>query len=432
MAADDELTGLRGRRDFLSLLGRQVVHASENRASVALVVVDIDGFAEINGVHGYALGDRLLAHLARQLQSVLRPQDYAARIGDNRFALIFSNVLNAGHVELAVQKLFRLLDTPVEAGAARLHVPVTLGVALCPRHATHSEFLLRRAEAALMRARRLGARHAFAPDTGADLDISDQWDLEMQLGTAIERGEMLLAYQPKVSASTLQPVGAEALMRWNSGTRGAISPDVFIPVAERIGHIKKLTVWALNTSLRHASQWTVPCGRPSVSVNIPGVLATQPDLPELVEDALRLWGDGVQLVLEITEGSLMDAAVAFPILQRVRAMGVQISIDDFGTGYSCLSYFRNIPADELKIDRSFVTGLLTDPAYADIIRFVVDLAHRFGLSVAAEGVEDEATSDRLRELGCDVLQGFLFGRPVPNAEVQAWLTAQQPVFVARG
>jgi EAL domain-containing protein (putative c-di-GMP-specific phosphodiesterase class I) len=162
-----------------------------------------------------------------------------------------------------------------------------------------------------------------------------------------------------------------------------------------------------------------------VSVNIPGMLATQPDLPELVEDALRLWGEGVQLVIEITEGSLMDAPAAFPVLQRIRDLGVRISIDDFGTGYSCLSYFRNIPADELKIDRSFVTNLLTDPSCADIIRFVVDLAHRFGLTVAAEGIEDAATSDRLRELGCDALQGYFFGRPMPNADVAGWLDARR-------
>jgi diguanylate cyclase (GGDEF)-like protein len=422
---DDELTGLRGRRGFVALLGRQVVHASDKRTPMALLVIDIDGFAGINGVHGYAVGDRLLRHLAGKLQALLRPQDYAARIGDNRFAVILTGMLNAGHAELAVQKLFRLLDTPLQAGDARLHVPVTVGVALCPRHATHSEFLLRRAEAALMRARRNGTRHAFAPDTAGDLDISDQWDLEVQLGGAIERGELQLHYQPQVSSTTLQPVGTEALMRWHSSTRGWVSPDIFIPVAERIGHIKKLTIWALNTALRQASQWPAPGGRPSVSVNIPGMLATQPDLPELVEDALRLWGEGVQLVIEITEGSLMDAPAAFPVLQRIRDLGVRISIDDFGTGYSCLSYFRNIPADELKIDRSFVTNLLTDPSCADIIRFVVDLAHRFGLTVAAEGIEDAATSDRLRELGCDALQGYFFGRPMPNADVAGWLDARR-------
>ena len=427
LATDDETTGLRGRKAFLSLLGRQVVLASEKRSAMALLVVDIDGFSGINGIHGFGTGDQLLRHLARQLERVARPQDYAARIGDDRFALVLTGMLNPGHVELAVQKLFRLLDQPAAAGERRLHVPVTVGVAMCPQHATHSEFLLRRAEAALGRARRAGTRYGFATDSHGDLDISDQWDLEVQLGGAVERGELLLNFQPKLDAASLAPVGAEALMRWNSPTRGMVSPAVFIPVAERIGHIKKLTLWALNSALRQATQWPMAAGtRPSVSVNIPGMLATQPDLPELIEDALRLWGEGVQLVLEITESSLMDARLAFPVLKRIRDLGVGISIDDFGTGYSCLAYFRDIPADELKIDRSFVTGLLTDPSCADIIRFVVDLAHRFDLSVAAEGIEDAETRDRLRELGCDALQGYLFARPMPQAELVDWLAAQAP------
>ncbi|MGY3264721.1 putative bifunctional diguanylate cyclase/phosphodiesterase [Lysobacter sp. HA35] len=431
-ANNDEVTGLRDRRAFLPLLGRQVVHASDKRTAMALLIIDIDGFAQINGVHGFATGDRLLNHLARQLEFVTRPQDYAARIGDNRFALILTGMMNAGHVELAVQKLFRLLARPMREGQAELHVPVTVGIAMAPRHATHSEFLLRRAEAALSRARRAGVRHMFAPDTAGDVDISDQWDLEVQLGGAIERGELSLNFQPKLIAGSLVPVGAEALMRWNSRTRGMVPPSVFIPVAERIGHIKKLTVWALNTALRQASQWKFPSGPSSVSINIPGMLATEPDLPELIENALRLWGDGVQLVVEITESSLMDARLAFPVLERIRALGARISIDDFGTGYSCLSYFRNIPADELKIDRSFVTELATDPSCADIIRFVVDLAHRFGLTVAAEGVEDEATRDHLTELGCDVLQGYLFAKPMPPADLVRWLGEhpKQPVSPA--
>jgi EAL domain-containing protein (putative c-di-GMP-specific phosphodiesterase class I) len=211
-------------------------------------------------------------------------------------------------------------------------------------------------------------------------------------------------------------------MRWNSLARGPVSPAVFIPIAERIGLIRKLTLWALNTALRQAGQWS-SADRPSnVSVNLPGMLAAQPDLPDLIENALRLWaGNGVQLVLEITEGSLLDAEKAFPVLQQIRDLGVKVSIDDFGTGYSCLAYFRNIPADELKIDRSFVSEMLEDPASSDIVRLVTDLAHRFGLTVAAEGVEDAATLERLRAMGCDVAQGYLFARPMPATEYAAWL-----------
>ena len=211
-------------------------------------------------------------------------------------------------------------------------------------------------------------------------------------------------------------------MRWNSGTRGLVSPEVFIPIAERTGQIKKLTVWALNTVLRQASHWKHAWGELSVGVNVPAELVTQHDLPDLVDNAMKLWGrDDIQLVLEITERSLMDARHSFEVLSRIRALGAKVSIDDFGTGYSCLAYFKNIPADELKVDRSFVNGLLTDPASAHVTTTIIDLAHRFGLSVAAEGIEDEATLEILRSSGCDIAQGYLFGKPLAAADMERWL-----------
>ena len=421
---DDILTGLGNRRHFLSSLKRYVLLANDQHTALALLVIDVDGFAQINGAFGYDVGDQLLMHLAQQLRTVARPCDYVARIGDNRFALVLTRVINEGHVELAIQKLFRLLDVPFQAPQGQVKLAVTVGAALCPLHASHPDHLLRRAEAALTRARVARLSHAFVPSSSRDADLSSLWDLEMQLGGAIERGEIVMHYQPQVRATDLQPVGAEALMRWNSPSRGVVAPDLFIPVAERTGQIKKLTVWALNTALRQASQWPAGDTPLSVSVNLPGTLAMQPDLPELVEDALKLWGcDHVQLMLEITESSLMDSERAFAALARIRALGVKISIDDFGTGYSCLAYFRNLPADELKVDRSFVSTLLTDPANAYIAQLIVELAHRFGLSVTAEGVEDEATLHALTALGCDIAQGFLLGKAMPTADFQRWLLA---------
>ena len=433
---EDTLTGLNNRQHFLPSLKRHVLAANDNRTALVLLVIDVDGFAQINGALGYAVGDLLLQHLAQQLRTVARPCDYLARIGDNRFALVLTRLMNKGHAELAIQKLLRLLDVPLQAAGERLSVVVTIGAALCPVHASHPDYLLRYAEAALVRARLAHLRHAFAPDTARDNDTSELWDLEMQLGGAIERGEMVMHYQPQVRTADRRPVGAEALMRWNSLARGVVAPDLFIPVAERTGQIKKLTVWALNTALRQASRWPAGDGPTSVSVNLPGT-AMQPDLPDLVEDALRLWGsDSVQLVLEVTESSLMDTERAFESLARIRQLGVKISIDDFGTGYSCLAYFRNLPADELKVDRSFVSSLLTDRASMDIAQLIVELAHRFGMSVAAEGVEDEATLDALTRLGCDIAQGYLLGKAMPSEEFQRWLVASvesvpTPVDVAQ-
>jgi diguanylate cyclase (GGDEF)-like protein len=423
----DDLTHLHNRRSFLSLLQRQITFANERHNLLALVVIDIDKFSQINGASGYAFGDHVLRHLAKQVAEVARTQDYAARIGDNRFALILPRVLNHGHAELAVQKLFRLLEVPVQSGDIRLQLSVSAGAAICPSHATHPDFLMRKAELALSTARRDGRRYLFAPDNPQEHTISDLWDLEVEMAGAIERGEMRIYFQPQVRISDLHVVGAEALMRWNSRSRGLISPDLFIPLAERTGQIKQLTLWAMNTVLRRAAEWKHPWGSLSVAVNLPTELASQRDLPELVENAMHLWGkEDVQLMLEITERSLMDREQAMDKLTRIRQMGVKISIDDFGTGYSCLAYFKNIPADELKIDKSFVAGLLTDTANADITSLIIELAHRFGLDVVAEGVENAATLHKLKSGGCDIAQGYLFGQAMPSAEFEAWMQTYRP------
>ena len=418
----DALTGLRDRSGFAALLRQQIGLANERRDHLALVVVDLDGFAQINMANGYAVGDRVLRHVSEQLLGVARRHDSVARIGDNRFALLLPQILNRGHVELAIQKLGRLLDAPLQIGETRIAIQFTAGAALCPEHASHAEFLLRKAEISLAMARAGGRRYAFAAAASRGLDLPELWEMEMQLESAIERGDLEMYYQPKVSIPGQETLGAEALMRWRRNDGEIISPDVFIPLAEHTRQIKKITIWALNTVLREAGEWPADRGLLSVSVNLPGELVAQPDLPELVENALHLWGrEHIQLVLEITERSLMDREPSFRILQRLRDLGIKISIDDFGTGYSCLAYFKNIPADELKIDKSFVTELLTDAGSADITSLIIDLAHRFGLSVVAEGVENVATLEMLRARGCDVAQGFLFGKPMPPAAFVQWL-----------
>jgi diguanylate cyclase (GGDEF)-like protein len=420
----DGLTGLHDRPTFLALLRDRVSSAAECEGQLALVVVDIDGFAQVNIASGYATGDSALVHVARVLQQVARPQDEVARIGDNRFALLLPRIRNRGHAELAMRKLYRLLELPLLDGPTPIVLQASAGVALCPAHATRSDHLLRGAEVALEKARMQGQRYQFAVDVPQADGLFDVWDLELELPGALERGEIQMHYQPQVYLADLQLAGVEALMRWDSPTRGMISPEVFIPIAERTGQMKKLTVWALNTVLRQAGLWHHPWGLLTVAVNIPGELANQPDLADLVENALTLWGkDDLRLALEITERSLMDRERAEKMLDRIRALGVRISIDDFGTGYSCLAYFKNIPADELKIDKSFVAGLLTDTASADIIALIIQLAHRFGLAVVAEGVEDRAVFQRLRESGCDLAQGYLLGRPMTADQFQAWLDA---------
>jgi len=419
---EDDLTGLLHRRSFLATLRQQVSFSNDRQTLLALIVCDIDGFARLNAAHGYDFGDQALKYVAQHLKSIARPQDYAARIGDNRFALLLPRIMNQGHAELAVQQLMRHLEVPFQGAQGTVRLVATIGAALCPGHATHPEYLLRQAEKSLEVARAEGARWMFPPDSGNEQGFSEFWDLEIELDGAIQRGELLLGYQPQLQVADMAPVGAEALMVWPHRSRGMVSPSQFIPIAEKTGQIRPMTMWALNTALRHASNWKFP-GRIAVSVNVPAEMVGRDDLPDMVENALHLWGDPrVQLVLEITERSLVtDPDRSFRIMSRIRELGARISIDDFGTGYSCLAYFKHIPADELKIDRSFVQGMTTDPANADIAALIIDLAHRFGLSVVAEGVEDAETFEMLRQRGCDVVQGHLFAKAMRMETFSQWL-----------
>jgi diguanylate cyclase (GGDEF)-like protein len=429
---EDELTGLQSRRSFMHQLRRQVTLANDTQSILALIVIDVDGFSAINAANGFEFGDKLLLHVAGLLREVARPHDYIARLGGDRFALMLPRIMNKGHAELAVQKLLRLLDTPFEHGEHRIKIALTAGVALCPQHSTHSDFLFRLAERALSEARATGERFGFAADHGLGQDLSQFWDLELELAGAIDRSELSLHYQPKARCSDLSPLGAEALMRWYTRSRGEVAPSTFVPVAERTGQIKALTFWAINTALRQASAWKHAVGDLSIAVNIPPEMVTQPDLPDLVENALRLWRrDGVNLTLEITERSLViEPKQTFRILSQIRAMGVRISLDDFGTGYSCLAYFRDIPADEIKIDRSFISTLLKDKTSAAISSLIVDMAHRFGLGVVAEGVEDEATFEAVRAMGCDSVQGFWLSKGMPSEEFEQWLVEPKSLATA--
>ena len=419
---EDELTGVLHRRSFLATLRQQVSFSNDRQTLLALVVCDIDGFARLNAAHGYEFGDQALKYVAQHLRSIARPQDYVARIGDNRFALLLPRIMNQGHAELAVQQLLRHLEVPFQGSQGTVRLNATIGAALCPGHATHPEYLLRQAEKSLEMARAEGVRWMFPPDSDKEQGFSEFWDLEIELDGAIERGELLLGYQPQLRVPDMVPVGAEALMVWPHRARGLVAPDQFIPIAEKTGQIRPMTMWALNTALRHASSWKHP-SHMAVSVNVPAEMVARDDLPDVVENALQLWGDpNVQLVLEITERSLVsDPDRSFQVLSRIRELGVKISIDDFGTGYSCLAYFKHIPADELKIDRSFVQGMTTDSANADIATLIIDLAHRFKLSVVAEGVEDAETFEMLRKRGCDVVQGHLFAKAMRMDTFTKWL-----------
>jgi len=251
--------------------------------------------------------------------------------------------------------------------------------------------------------------------------------LENEIEAALERGEISMFYQPKLSAADRRPIGAEALMRWSSPSRGFVPPDVFIPVADGTGRMESLTWFGINAALRQLNEWPDRWGPLSVAVNVTPSLVEQADLEELLNSVKGLWDvPADQITIEVTENALMRPDESFAPLNALRETGARVSIDDFGTGYSSMAYFNSIPADELKIDKSFVTNMLEDGGYERVVRTIINLAHDFGLQVTAEGVEDHETADALAALGCDFLQGYYFSRPLPQPEFIAWLTDFEP------
>ncbi len=419
---NDALTGLYNRSTFFDLLKKAVHDAVELSAPVGLLIVDVRRFHIVNKNFGHDAGDMVLQAVTGVLKTVCREDDYLFRIGDDQFAMLLSRVANIGHARLAATKILRLMDVPIMLEAREIRCAAAVGIALCPYNAAEATELLQSAERALEQAKHLDPAVGFF-EKKEEERISQDWDIELMLGEAIANSELRVFFQPKISLDTGKPVGAEALVRWENAMRGMISPAAFLPVAESIGFLTPLTIWMLNSALRLSSGWTRKWGRLSVSVNIPPSMLEQADFVDLVISAERLWQrDNVDLCLEVVEQSLVsNVEVAFRKLNSLREQGVKISIDDFGTGYSSLSYFRDIPADELKIDQSFVKDLLSDEGNIHIVSLIIDIAHRFGLQVIAEGVEERDVLMYLKNKTCDQAQGYYFAKPMPAEAFSAWL-----------
>lgn len=419
----DPLTGLMDRRSFLKTLRRDALRTVSSGGLMALLLVNVDQFRRVNSVFGLRKGDQVLVHLAGMLQEISRRRDLVARIGDDEFALLLPGVMNEGHAVLAANKIRRSLELPLEVEGERIPLTATVGIALCPNHSSHAESLLKHAELALLKARGAEVGYLVAEPVD-DLEIADTWDLEIELETAVENEELELWYQPQVSLGDGRVIRAEALMRWNSPSRGLLLPGVFIPVAERTGRIRALTQWALNTALRQATECRENTGHTlDVSVNMPATAFQNPELNEMVGSAMKLWDtpEG-SLTLEVTESLAMaDPASAFASLKALRRTGARIAIDDFGTGYSSLAYFRDIPADELKIDRTFVKRMAESDKDRALIQVMVEIGHHFDLQVVAEGVERESELKDIEELGCDVVQGNVVAEALPFKDICEWL-----------
>ncbi|QXG74587.1 EAL domain-containing protein [Modestobacter sp. L9-4] len=419
----DELTGLANRRALL-VRAQEVVAAARADQPAALLLLDLDGFKEVNDSLGHFAGDELLRQVGPRLRSALREDDLLARLGGDEFAVLLP-ATNGAEARSLADRLRHLLLQPFTVGGVRLHVGVSIGVSTTPAPATDVEELLHSADAAMYIAKKAREGvHVYEPDPTGGVAGSGRLRVMEDLRTALEEDQLVVFLQPQWGLRDGTVVGVEALVRWEHPTRGLLLPGDVLPAAEQAGLMRALTDRVLELSLRAAGTWW-PEHEVPISVNLSAANVNDLDLPAEVAAALLRHGLPARaLTLELVEDTLMaDPDRGRAVLGDLRRLGVRTSIDDYGTGYSSLAYLRNLPADELKLDRSLTVDVDRDPRVAAIVEHTVALAHSLGLTLVAEGVETAGTAAVLARLGCDVAQGWAIARPMPLADLLDWLVA---------
>ncbi|MGA9858346.1 MAG: EAL domain-containing protein [Solirubrobacteraceae bacterium] len=424
-AMHDALTGLPNRVLFQDRVRLATLAAQRGRGQLAVLVMDLDRFKEINDTLGHAAGDRFLVEAADRLKATLRGADSIARLGGDEFAMLLQHT-GADSVAAAAQRIREAFDVPFTLEGLPLQMEASIGVAMYPSDARDVEGLIQRADVAMYNAKKDNTGWAMY-DRAADRNELGRLSLISELRRAIDERELVLHYQPQIGLPSGEVVGVEALVRWQHPTRGLIGPDAFIDITQETSLIKPFTLYVIDEALRQSREWERQGRSLAVAVNVSTRNLIDTDFPAQVGDLLRKWGvEPERLELEITESAIVaDMFRMRSVLERLGEMGLRLSVDDFGTGYTSLGYLRRLPINELKIDRSFVSNMTTSEEDAVIVRTTIDLGRNLGLEVVAEGVEDPDVFRRLGELGCDVAQGFLMSRPVPADELAAWL-AQLP------
>ncbi len=420
LACYDGVTGLPNRNMFIAELERALARARRNDGTFGLCYIDLDRFKTINDSLGHAAGDELLKTMATRLRSLLRESDLVARLGGDEFVVLLEGQADVSSLSAVARKLLAAVSEPLALEGRSLWITGSCGVALFPADGGDPDTLLKNADAAMYQAKAEGKNNFQFYTAALAAQAAHLFALESDLRLAVERNELVLHYQPKIDLASGSMRGVEALIRWQHPERGLLPPGEFIPMAEDSGLIVPLGRWALQAACGQLRAWRdAGFDVPRCAVNLS---ARQFGNESLLDDILAsLCGAGLEadlLEVEITESVLMsDPERADRILQRLHALGVHISIDDFGTGYSSLAYLKRFPAQTLKIDRSFVSGLPADRDDAAITQAVIALSHSLGLKVVAEGVETKAQLEFLGRLGCDEAQGYLIGRPMPAAQL---------------
>lgn len=420
-AFHDELTSLPNRMLFLERLGHAITRSARDNNSFAIILLDLDRFKEVNDTLGHDMGDQLLKEVSRRLCEVVRSSDTVARLGGDEFVILLEQ-FNLQHTSDIAEKLIQVLEQPFVLAAQMVDVSASLGIACFPDHGEDSVALLQKADVAMYAAKRNSSGfeiYSGSQEKSSRADLTFKSDLLQ----AIETDELVLYFQPKIDLRSSTVTSVEALVRWQHPQRGFLLPDMFIPMAEQTGLINQLTLWVLKKALTLCGELGKSGMDITVAVNISARSLLDLRLPG--EFARMLANAKIKpsmLTLEITESAVMsDPAEAMNALQIMDKMGISLSIDDFGTGYSSLAYLSKLPVDEIKIDKSFVLGMVEDKYAAVIVRSTIELGHNLGLKVVGEGVETQEMWNLLAEWGCDTAQGYLMSKPVPVEQLMPWL-----------
>ncbi len=420
-ACHDDLTGLPNRRLFRDRLGQLISKARGERSTIAVLLIELNRISEVNVTLGHQCGDQMLKQAAERLKGLIGEEDILSRQGSDEFVIALAKTDSDGAFAQC-RSIVQAMEDHFLVEGHSLDIGISIGIALYPLHGKNSHVLLQRADTAVAGAKHNNTGFAlYAPER--DRNSLDRLTMASALRGALRKAELALYYQPKLDIKSRKVCGVEALVRWNRPGYGMIPPAEFIPLAERTGMIRPLTIWVLNTALRQTAIWHQDGLDIDVAVNISARNLLDTDIVDTVEGILNAWEvPPNRLVLEITESSIMaDPERAYDVISRLHAIGVRLSIDDFGTGYSSLAYIKRLPAMEIKIDKSFVQNMDTDENDAVIVRSTIDLAHNMGRKVVAEGIESTDIYDLLDMLGCDTAQGFHICHPLPAEELQPWL-----------
>jgi predicted signal transduction protein with EAL and GGDEF domain len=408
--------------DYTPLMGAlaELIEArKKDGRGLAVLVIECGLVGRLDGLWGYAIGDSARARLAQRLSTgLLRPLDHLGELGRDEFACVLSTLAGPGVALLAAQKALRVLASALTVGDTDVYARPAIGIAIFPDHGDSATALLLRAKIACQAARERSERVSVYSDREESPRIQT-FEYESKLRAAIDQSRLELVYQPQFDPRTRRIMGCEALLRWEDSELGVVPPHRAIAVAESAGLVNEVTWWVLNNAIRQGAEFRARGLDIGVSVNLSPNNLREPDLPDFVDRGLRTWGlPAERLVIEITETAVLGAPeLVVESLERLKALGVRLSIDDFGTGYSSMSYLAMMPLDEMKIDLSFVRRMLDVPQHERIVRSMIDLGHSLGITVIAEGVESEPVAQRLAELGCDRIQGYLMSRPISAGDL---------------